>query len=126
MRFDCGGSFSDRAFVSSLKTIDITPNFTDDDCCILCIYTGAANNIKCLEMKYKKGSYSEDEVLIERNVEFFDIHPAGKYQKRQVYDCFIRTWHPPSQKEQNYMDKFRKETYARMIAEMDDLDTDSD
>lgn len=115
-----GNAFIEKGFCSVSTNINIALNFTGETCCIL---TFVLPEIYAYKFDYK-GNYREDEYLLERNLEFYDIQYSHTYNKKKVYTCKVRR-HIPSIEENNkkqHINDYMEEQRRKMIYDDDDFD----
>jgi len=104
----------EKAFSSCSRNLDIASNsFSSAEikCCIL-VFT-LPPEIKAYKYKYR-GEMTENEYLLRRNVEFFNIKLLGLTNKNvEVFQCNIRPYIPPTEEEtikyHQELDKMRQQ-----------------
>lgn len=115
-----------RGYSSSTDDRKITKSYTDNYGCCLLIFT-IPKNIKTFEYKYKKGGYSESEVLIQRNTQFIIDEKSSSHP---IYLARLALYNPPppiSKKNRELISLAYEKALKKMIEEDDsNLDFDSD
>ena len=94
------GSYVERGYSSSSPDADTAQKFASEDCCML-LFT-IPSNIRSIIIDK---DVTEPEVVVDRNMEFYNINFAKFYINKKglttkLFTCAIRTWKMPSVEEQ--------------------------
>jgi hypothetical protein len=93
------GRCFDRGFVSTSLDIDTAFKFSDGDCCII-TFTLPDNIHAWIDTRNNSGKKrGENEVILERNIEFFDITYTKNFKGARVYSCGVRYYPMTTQDE---------------------------
>jgi hypothetical protein len=112
--------FIERGFSSTTTNIEIAAkNYTDGQCCIL--YFEIPNTVN--SYKYPEKGYKEEEILIQRNLQYLNISEVGNYQGVTIFTCTIKPYQLPTKSEvkkfEKSLDELRKEMMKKMMEELD-------
>jgi hypothetical protein len=112
--------FIERGFSSTTTNIDIAAkNYTDGECCVL--YFEIPNNVN--SYKYPEKGYKEEEILIQRNIQYLNISEMGSYSGVKIFTCTIKPYQLPSKSEvkkfEKSLEELRKEMMKKMMEEID-------
>jgi hypothetical protein len=115
--FDIHHTFNEKGFSSCTTDIDIaTKNYSNDGCCTLSFIL--PTNIDAYIYKYK-GKYTEDEYILRRNIEYFNIEYIKTYNGVKIYSCNIRPYKLPSEIQEINYEKTRTELIKKLLEEDD-------
>ena len=97
------GTCIDKGFVSSSLSIDVAARFSDMETCCILAFT-LPTNIYGLKIDTEE-IVTEEEILLQRNLEFFNIRYEKIYDDIKVYSCGVRPYRPPGTDEMNSIEQ---------------------
>ena len=114
-------TFIEKGFSSCTTDIDTAVKFTKNGCCILTFFTEPS--IDGYAFTYA-GGHTESEILLKRNIEYFNIRQIDNTHNNGVrlFFCSIRNYKPPTQTQQAKSEKEMAEMRKKLMEEMDDED----
>lgn len=111
--FDTYTSLIEKGFSSCTTNINVaTKNYTNNGCCVL-VFT-LASDIDAYVFEYE-GKYKEDEYLLRRNIEFFNISFLKKYNGVKIYTCNIRPYKLPTLKQNEKFEHERSKLHEELL-----------